>query len=69
MDDLTEKLIERGNQRIHIIRRTDGSYTFKHQRKIHGEWGGLGPLCGFFDSAKTAEAEARARVWWLREPL
>lgn len=69
MKDLTEKLIELGNNRIHIIRRVDGSYTYKHQVNSDGKWGELGPLCGIYDSAQTAEEEARARVWWMRALL
>jgi hypothetical protein len=32
-----------------------------------GAWGPLGPDCGIYDSADTAETEARQRVPWLRQ--
>jgi hypothetical protein len=30
-------------------------------------WGPAGPDCGIYDSADTAESEARQRVPWLRQ--
>jgi hypothetical protein len=32
-------------------------------------WGPPGPDCGIYDSADTAENEARQRVPWLRQPF
>jgi hypothetical protein len=32
-----------------------------------GTWGTPGPDCGIYDSADTAETEARQRVPWLRQ--
>ena len=55
---------ERGDERVVILERTDGSYTYRHQSFRDG-WGGLGPICGIYDSAEMAESEARARTHWL----
>ena len=69
MEEFSEKIFEAGNNRVHILRRSDGAYTYRHQFREKGEWGALGPVAGFYDSLETAEAEIRARVWWMREPV
>lgn len=69
MDEVTEKLFEAGNNRVHILRRADGTFTYRHQFRDNGVWGELGPVGGFYDSVETAESEIRARVWWLRKPI
>ena len=33
--------------------------------ELEGAWGPPGPDCGIYDSADTAESEARLRVPWL----
>jgi hypothetical protein len=35
--------------------------------ELEGEWGPPGPDCGIYDSADTAETEARLSVPWLRQ--
>jgi hypothetical protein len=35
----------------------------------YGTWGPAGPDCGIYDSADTAETEARQRVPWLKQQL
>jgi hypothetical protein len=54
-----------GEKRIAIMRRSDGSFTYRHQSLDCGEWTPLGPICGIFDSALTAETEAMQKVAWL----
>ena len=55
---------ETGDERVLIVCRADGVYTYR--REWHGEGGWTGALdLGLYDSAATAEAEARMRVSWL----
>ena len=55
---------ETGDERVLILRRADGAYSYR--REWHGEGGWSGGLdSGLYDSAGTAEAEARMRVSWL----
>ena len=55
---------ETGDERVLIVRRADGAYTYR--REWHGEGGWSGALdLGLYDSAATAEAEARTRIGWL----
>ena len=55
---------ETGDERVLVVRRADGAYTYR--REWHGEGGWSGALdLGLYDSAYTAEAEARTRVNWL----
>lgn len=57
----------RGDRRIVILKRSDGSFVYRHQ--WHDEtWGALGPICGIYASADVAEEEARARNAWLVSP-
>ena len=66
------KIIERpdGQERMLIMRRSDGHYTFRHQwvERIDGadSWGPMGLDCGIYDSIDTAEAEAMQRTKWLK---
>jgi hypothetical protein len=67
---VTEKLIkilvnDAGDERVLVVHRADGAYTFQRQRKHTDGWSGLGPALGLYDSAETAENEARSRVPWL----
>ena len=53
-----------GDERVLVVRRSDGSHAYR--RGWHGEGGWSdGPDLGLYDSAETAETEARARVSWL----
>ncbi len=56
-----------GLERVLLITRMGGLTTYRLQskRSASGQWGSPGPDCGLYDSLETAEAEARARVWWL----
>jgi hypothetical protein len=56
---------EHGDERVLILRRLDGSFTYRRQWASGTGWGNPGPACGVYDSAFTAENEARARVSWL----
>lgn len=58
-------LKEQGDERVLILRRPDGSFTYRRQWAGKTGWGNPGPACGVYDSACTAENEARARVSWL----
>jgi hypothetical protein len=50
--------------RVLVVQRTDGVYTYYRQWASPEGWAGDVP-CGLYDTAETAESEARARVWWL----
>lgn len=65
MTEETIKIIERRRSRVHIVRRTDGAYTYRKQLSAREGWGPIGLDCGIYDSPETAENEARSRVWWL----
>ncbi len=53
-------------ERILVVRRGDGLFTFRKQfRDSAGRWGAAGPDLGLYDSLDTALEEAKARVWWL----
>ncbi|GLK78856.1 hypothetical protein [Methylopila turkensis] len=54
-----------GDQRVVILERADGAYTFCRQWLENGVWGDLGPAVGIYDSVWTAECEARDRTPWL----
>ncbi|MBY8821849.1 hypothetical protein [Sphingomonas colocasiae] len=64
-----------GSVRVLIVRRSDGVYAYRLQwRSVpmaiadpdSDDWGPAGPDCGLYDSADTAETEARQRVAWLK---
>ena len=55
---------EAGDERVLVVRRTDGVYVFRRGWHQKGGWSD-GPDLGLYDSAETAETEARARVSWL----
>jgi hypothetical protein len=59
-----------GQQRVVVIRRADGLYTFRYQwaaPNVNAPWGPMGPDCGVYDSVDTAETEAMLRTDWLNE--
>ena len=68
-DSMTEVVLETltnetGDERVLIVRRADGVFTYR--RGWHGEGGWSNGLdSGLYDSADTAEAEARRRFGWL----
>lgn len=63
-DDIV-KVIEGPNARVQIVRRGDGAFTYRTSARLSDGWNAPGPDLGIYDSADTAEAEARCRVWWL----
>lgn len=65
MIEQTIKIIERHKSRVCIVRRADGRFTFRTQGSSGDGWGPMGLDCGIYDSAETAESDARLRVWWL----
>lgn len=58
-----------GKERVIITRRDDGLITYQRQWQEAGRWGEPGPDCGIYETQETAEAEAKARIWWIREIL
>ena len=69
MDEVTIRIFERGQNRVLIVQRSDGRYTYRMQLRQADGWGAAGPDCGIYVSAEMAESEAHARVWWLRKPV
>lgn len=65
MTEQVIKVIEQLKSRVLIVRRADGAFTYRRQWSEGNSWGEPGPDCGIYDSAETAESEARSRVWWL----
>jgi hypothetical protein len=56
-----------GLQRIIVVEREDGLFTYKKQfADRDGVLGNPGPACGIYDSPEIAIAEAEQRVWWLK---
>jgi len=57
-----------GLQRVWIVEREDGTFSYRRIWDDKSEGAGMpGPYCGIYDSAETAEAEARSRVPWMAE--
>ncbi|MBL0914112.1 MAG: hypothetical protein IBJ13_00905 [Sphingopyxis sp.] len=52
-------------EQIVISQRDDATFTYQRRMKDGANWGPLGPECGIYDSALTAETEAMQRVSWL----
>lgn len=69
MDETVVKTFERHSNRVHIVQRQDGTFTYRKQWLGKDGWGETGPDCGIFGSAEIAEDEARAQVWRLRESI
>jgi hypothetical protein len=65
MADVVVKVIEGPNARVQIVQRGDGAFTYRTSARGLDGWSASGPDLGIYDSADTAEAEARRRVWWL----
>ena len=69
---MTEEIVQTldhrdGVKRVIIVRREDGRFTYRWQERCGNEWGAASIDAGVYDSADTAEAEARQRVQWLRD--
>lgn len=54
-----------GSERIVVLQRDDGNFTYCLQSWNVDDWGMVGPDCGIYDSALTAETEAMLQVSWL----
>ena len=52
--------------RVIIVQREDGRFTYRRQDKVEGEWEPATIDAGIYDSADSAETEARLREPWLR---
>lgn len=69
---MTEEIVREindpsGFRRILLIRRTDGRFTYRRQERGELGWGPMTIDAGVYDSADTAEAEARQRESWLKD--
>ena len=62
------KVIERADsaRRLLVLSRTDGRFTYCWQERKGNEWGPRSIDAGVYDSALTAETEARQREAWLK---
>jgi hypothetical protein len=75
------KILERsdGCERVLLVIRNDGNYTFQRQwwsgafesgRDLSdgklNTWSAPGPDCGIYESIEGAEQEARLRIDWLQ---
>lgn len=56
-----------GTRRVIVVRRADGRFTYRRQERIGADWGQATIDAGVYDSADTAEMEARQRVPWLKD--
>jgi hypothetical protein len=66
MNDAVLKEIVAEEGHCVIVRRTDGIYSFRFISHGNACTEGMpGPYCGLYDSADTAETEARSRYPWL----
>lgn len=54
-------------KRVIIVRREDGRFTYRWQERRGNDWGAASIDAGVYDSADTAEAEARQRERWLKD--
>lgn len=54
-----------GLEQVIISNRDDGTFTYQKRWRNGAEWGPLGPECGVYDTALTAETEAMLREHWL----
>jgi hypothetical protein len=68
MAEVLKILGENDDRRVFLGRRSDGLFTFWIRAREGTGWGPDGPDLGLYDSADTAETEARSRYPWLRTP-
>ena len=59
------KVLEAPTEKVELTQRSDGAFSYRKLSRQGEKWGEAGPDCGIYDTAATAEAEARARIWWL----
>jgi hypothetical protein len=55
-----------GQLRVLILVRGDGRFTYCWQEWLGNDWGPRSIGAGIYDSALTAETEARQREAWLK---
>jgi hypothetical protein len=55
-----------GENRVVIVRRQDGRFTYRRQSRTRDGWTSPTIDAGVYESPETAETEARQRVAWLR---
>ena len=55
-----------GRARVQIVCRKDGRFTYRCRERRVEDWGPATVDAGVYDSAETAEMEARQRVPWLK---
>lgn len=65
MTETTIRVLTGERERVLILQRPDRAYTYRRQRIGPDGWNPPGPACGLYDSAETAEVEARVRWPWL----
>ena len=63
---VAEFLHPEGTDKVLIVRRRDGRFTFRTQRRDGLDWGPQTIDAGVYDSPLTAETEARQRVDWMK---
>lgn len=63
--DKVLKVFEGPNARVLIVHRAEAGFSYRLQTRFGAAWSDPGPYVGIYDSAETAEDEARSRVWWL----
>jgi hypothetical protein len=56
-----------GERRVVILIRADGCFTYCWQEWLGHQWGPHSIEAGVYDSALTAETEARQREAWLKD--
>jgi hypothetical protein len=71
MREMPEQIVQEiinveGTRRVIVVRRSDGRFTYRQQAKGVSGWGPATIDAGVYDSAETAESEARQRVKWLK---
>jgi hypothetical protein len=59
---ITELVSQSGNWRLVVVEREDGCFTYRCQVAEGAGWGRSGCDAGVYDTAETAEFEARAKM-------
>jgi hypothetical protein len=65
MEEEVVRILEAKNDRLLIVKRSDGIFSYRTQRRDRAGWGRPSLIAGLYDSRETAESEARSRIWWL----
>ena len=56
-----------GTRRVIIVRRADGRFAYRWQNRCGSGWSAASIDAGVYNSAETAEMEARQREQWLKD--